>query len=413
MSLTTKVLLGLVAGFSLGLLLASSANPQLHSLPGIIEPIGTVWINAIRMTVIPLVVSSIIAGILAVPDLKTLGRIGWKMIALFFGIVLSAATFAVLAAPLVLGMFTIDPAASEVLRASAGATAGTDKIPGVMQWITELVPVNPVQAAATGAMLPLIVFSVAFGIGAATIAPELRRSVATGARAVSETMLALVRWILALAPIGVFALSVGLAARLGLSAAGAVIYYVLGVSALCAIWVGVLYLIAAFFSRYSLKAFGSAAAPAQAVAFSSRSSLAALPAMVEQSEQKLKSPIAVTSFVLPLAASVFRAGSAIALPTGVLFIAKLYGVEIGPAALATIALTSALLTFSIPGIPGGSILIMAPVLAAVGLPVQGIGILLGVDTIPDMFRTTANVTGHMTAAAILSGHDERNDAATS
>ncbi len=393
-------------------MLAANGNPQIQSLPRIIEPVGTVWINAIRMTVIPLVVSSIIAGILAVPDLKTLGRIGWKMIALFFAIVLSAAIFAVLAAPLVLGMFTIDPAASEAIRASAGATAGTDKIPGVMQWITELVPVNPIQSAASGAMLPLIVFSVAFGIAAATIAPELRRSVATGTRAVSETMLALVRWILALAPIGVFALSVGLAARLGLSAAGAVIYYVLGVSALCAVWIGVLYLAASFFSRYSLREFGSAAAPPQAVAFSSRSSLAALPAMVEQSEQKLKSPVAVTSFVLPLAASVFRAGSAIALPTGVLFIAKLYGVEIGPAALATIALTSALLTFSIPGIPGGSILIMAPVLAAVGLPVQGIGILLGVDTIPDMFRTTTNVTGHMAAAAILSDQGERNDATT-
>jgi Na+/H+-dicarboxylate symporter len=166
---------------------------------------------------------------------------------------------------------------------------------------------------------------------------------------------------------------------------------------------GVLHIIAAVFSPYSLREFSSAAAPPQAVAFSSRSSLASLPAMVEQSEQKLRSPIAITSFMLPLAASVFRAGSAIALPTGVLFIAKLYGVSVGPGALATVAVTSALLTFSVPGIPGGSILIMAPVLAAVGLPVQGIGILLGVDTIPDMFRTTTNVTGDMTAAAILSG----------
>lgn len=412
MSLTTKVLIGLLAGFALGLMLAASGTPQLQSLPRIIESIGTLWISAIRMTVIPLVVSSIIAGILSVPDLKTLGRIGWKMIALFFTIVLGAATFAVLAAPLVVGMFSIDPAASEAIRASAGPVTGTDKIPGVMQWITEIVPINPVQAAASGAMLPLIVFSVAFGVGAATIAGDLRRSVEIGARAVSETMLTLVRWILALAPFGVFALAIGLAAKLGLSAAGAVIYYVAGVSALCAVWMGVLSLVATAFSRYSLREFLSAAAPAQAVAFSSRSSLASLPAMVEQAEKKLKSPTAVTSFVLPLAASVFRAGGAIALPTGVLFIAKLYGMEIGPGALATIALTSALLTFSVPGIPGGSILIMAPVLAAVGLPVQGIGILLGVDTIPDMFRTTTNVTGDMAAAAILSGPSERGNAET-
>jgi Na+/H+-dicarboxylate symporter len=402
-SLTTKVLLGLVAGFALGLLLAGSGVPQLHALPGIIEPIGTVWINAIRMTVIPLVVSSIIAGILAVPDLKTIGNVGRRMIGLFLIIVFAAATYAVIAAPIVLSWFSIDPAASAAIRASAGAPVATDKIPGVMQWITELVPVNPVQAAANGAMLPLIVFSVAFGIAAATLQRVHRDAIEVGARAVSETMLAMVRWILALAPIGVFALSVGLAARLGLSAAGAVIYYVICVSGLCAVWMGVLHIVAAVFSRYSLREFSSAAAPPQAVAFSSRSSLASLPAMVEQSEQKLRSPIAITSFMLPLAASVFRAGSAIALPTGVLFIAKLYGVSVGPGALATVAVTSALLTFSVPGIPGGSILIMAPVLAAVGLPVQGIGILLGVDTIPDMFRTTTNVTGDMTAAAILSG----------
>lgn len=408
MSLTTKVLIGLLAGFGLGLLLAGSSSAQLHGLPGFIEPLGTLWINAIRMTVIPLVVSSIVAGILAVPDLNTLGRIGWRMIALFFAIVFSAAFFAVAAAPIVMGMFAIDPSASAAIRASAGAAPGTDKIPGVMQWITELVPVNPVQAAASGAMLPLIVFSVALGVAAATLTGEQRRAIANGARALSETMLVLVRWILVLAPFGVFALSVGLAARLGLSAAGAVIYYVLGVSALCAVWMAVMYFAAAILSRYSLREFGSAAAPPQAVAFSSRSSLAALPAMVEQAEQKLHSPVAVTSFVLPLAASVFRAGSAIALPTGVLFIAKLYGVPVGAGALATIAVTSALLTFSVPGIPGGSILIMAPVLAAVGLPVEGIGILLGVDTIPDMFRTTTNVTGHMAAAAILSGSKDEN-----
>ncbi len=410
MSLTTKVLIGLLAGFALGLFLATSSVAQLHSLPGIIEPIGTLWINAIRMTVIPLVVSSIVAGILAVPDLKTLGTVGWKMMVVFFVIVISAAIFAVVGAPIVLGAFSIDAAASDAIRASAGIAANTDKIPGVMQWITELVPVNPLQAAASGAMLPLIVFSVAFGVAAATLQKSHRDPILSGARAVSETMLAMVRWILALAPFGVFALSVGLAARLGLSGAGAVIYYVGGVSALCAVWMAVLYVVAAVFSRYSLREFASAAAPPQAVAFSSRSSLASLPAMVEQSEKKLHSPIAVTSFVLPLAASVFRAGSAIALPTGVLFIAKLYGVPIGPGALATIALTSALLTFSVPGIPGGSILIMAPVLAAVGLPVQGIGILLGVDTIPDMFRTATNVTGHMAAAAILSGAKNETDA---
>lgn len=409
MSLTTKVLIGLLAGFALGLVLAANDSSVLRAVPGLIEPIGTIWINAIRMTVIPLVVASVIAGILAVPDLKSLGRVSWRMIALFFAMVSSAATFTVMVAPFVVGAFQIDERASSAIRASAGTAADPGKIPGLIQWMTELVPVNPVQAAATGAMLPLIIFSAAFAVAAATLPGVQRAAIASSARAISETMLTLVRWILALAPLGVFALAVGLAARLGLSAAGAVIYYIIGVAALCTLWMGVLYVVTVLFSRYSLREFAQAAAPPQAVAFSSRSSLAALPAMVEQAETKLASPVAVTSFVLPLAASVLRVGGAIAIPMGVLFIARLYGVSISTTQLITIALTSSLLTFSVPGIPGGSILIMAPVLASVGLPVQGIGILLGVDTIPDMFRTTTNVTGHMAAAAILSSSRDARD----
>jgi proton glutamate symport protein len=151
-----------------------------------------------------------------------------------------------------------------------------------------------------------------------------------------------------------------------------------------------------------LRDFARALAPAQGIAVSARSSLAALPALIDGASA-LGMPERVTGFFLPFSASLFRLGSAAALPVGVLFIATLYGVDLTSAQLITVGVTSVLLTFSVPGIPGGSILIMAPVLLAVGLPVEGIGILLGVDTIPDMFRTTANVTGTMTAAVVLEG----------
>jgi Na+/H+-dicarboxylate symporter len=138
---------------------------------------------------------------------------------------------------------------------------------------------------------------------------------------------------------------------------------------------------------------------------SARSSLAALPALIDGAGS-LGMTERVTGFFLPFSASLFRLGAAVALPVGVLFIAALYGVDLTTAQLVTVAVTSVLLSFSVPGIPGGSILIMAPVLLAVGLPVEGIGILLGVDTIPDMFRTTANVTGTLTAAVVLEGKGE-------
>ena len=145
----------------------------------------------------------------------------------------------------------------------------------------------------------------------------------------------------------------------------------------------------------SPQAFVAFCTPAQAVAFASRSSLAALPAMVESGERAQLPPV-VARFILPLAASVFRVGAAVAMPVGVLFLARLYGATLSPAQLASIVFTVVLSSFAVPGVPGGSIIAMVPVLAAVNLPIDGIGILLAVDTIPDMFRTTANVTGSLT-----------------
>ncbi|HUF29095.1 MAG TPA: cation:dicarboxylase symporter family transporter, partial [Gemmatimonadaceae bacterium] len=147
--------------------------------------------------------------------------------------------------------------------------------------------------------------------------------------------------------------------------------------------------------------FAAASTAGQALAFSARSSLAALPAMLEGARARLSVHRDLPGFFLPISASIFRPGSAVAIPAGAIFVARLYGVDLGAADLITIAVTSALLTFSVPSIPGGTILIMAPVLAAVGIPVAGIGVLLALDAIPDMFRTTTNVTGHMAAVTIL------------
>jgi proton glutamate symport protein len=163
----------------------------------------------------------------------------------------------------------------------------------------------------------------------------------------------------------------------------------------------VLYPAAAWGGDISLRDFARAAAPPQTVGFSSRSSMAALPALIDSSRMHLGLPEEITTFFLPLASAVFRPGGAVGLTTGAVFVARLYGVAIGPAQIATIVATAILTTFSIPGIPGGSIVAMAPVLASVGIPIEGLGILLGVDTIPDLFRTTTNVTGQLAAAVIV------------
>jgi Na+/H+-dicarboxylate symporter len=215
-------------------------------------------------------------------------------------------------------------------------------------------------------------------------------------------MLVVVRWLMVVAPIGVFALTLPLVARMGLSAVGALATYVVLVSAAVVVFVlVVVYPAAVFIGGVSFRDFARAAAPAQVVAISARSSLAALPALIDSARTKLHLPPEISGFFLPLASAMFRVGATLGLTTGAVFIGRLYGVSISPAQLATIVLTAVVTSFSIPGIPGGSIIAMAPVLASAGLPIEGIGILLGVDTIPDMFRTAANVTGQLAAATIV------------
>jgi len=408
MSLALKVLVALLAGLALGLGIASSGSPALAHLVPFIEPVGTLWVSAIRMTIIPLVVSSLIVGVGGAADPRSVGRIGVRALVLFVAILSVATLVALLAGPPILAMVHIDPAAAASLRANAAQAAGAavegaKTLPGVAQWIVDLVPANPVKAASDGAMLPLILFSLVFGAALSRVAADRRATFLRVVSGVQDASLVLVRAILVLAPLGVFALAVAVASKLGFAAAGALATYIVLVSGVTvAFLVLVIYPAAVIFGGVSLKTFARAALPAQAVAFSSRSSLAALPAMLEPVRERLGMPVAFSSFIFPLAVTLFRCGAAIGQVIGTLFVAKLYGVALGPPQLAAIAATTIVTTFSIPGIPGGSIIMIVPVLLAAGVPAEGVGLLLGVDTIPDMFRTTANVTGDVAAAVILS-----------
>jgi Na+/H+-dicarboxylate symporter len=403
MSLTSRVLAGLIGGFALGLALASAAPAAAASVLVIATPVGTIFVNLIRMTVIPLVVSMLVANVGSMAASQSLGRVGVRAAVVAIALLVVTAVGTVLVASPVLARLHIDQAAAMALRGPETATSSVAAggPPGLGQWVVDLVPQNVFKAAADGTMLTLIVFAVLFALALSRVEPARRDAVLRVAEGVAAAMQRLVGAILTLAPVGVFALAVPLAAKLGLSAASAVIAYVGLVVALTLI-VGalLLYPIGILLGGMSPTAFVALCAPAQAVAFASRSSLAALPAMVE-SAQRVKMPPVISGFILPLAASVFRVGGAVAMPVGVLFVARLYGVPLTTAQLASIAMTSVLSSFTVPGIPGGSIIALVPVLAAANLPIDGIGILLAVDTIPDMFRSAANATGSLTLAAAL------------
>lgn len=398
MTLTTRVLLGLLAGLAFGIALAVWLPPSWQEVAVWIEPIGTIWTRALQMTVIPLVMTLLFTGVSG--GGQGLGMLGAKGIALFVVVLGVIALGTLMVAPTIFARLQVDPVAAQALL--AGSTAPEAVMPSFRDWLVGMMPNNLVTAMSTGAMLPIIVATLMFGAAATRLPQDTRERLVRAAEAVGSVTIIVVRGILTLAPYGVFALAVPLALRLGTTALGAVAVYVVTTAALSLIAIAAMYPLARL-GGVRLREFAKALAPAQGIAVSARSSLAALPAMIEGATG-LGLTERTTGFFLPFSASLYRLGSAVALPVGVIFIATLYGVSLNTGDLIVVGMTSVLLTFSVPGIPGGSILIMAPVLLAVGLPVEGIGILLGVDTIPDMFRTTANVTGTMAAAVVL---DER------
>ncbi len=405
MSFTVRVLVGLVLGLLLGILVSGSHGSWLPALPGVVEPFGLIFVSAIRMTVIPLVGASRIVGVASAGDAATIGRLGGRSILLFaVAVLIACADAALLSFPL-LAQLHIDPAVAAMLRQRAAeggrsAAEAVRELPGASRWLVDLVPVNVFKAAADGAMLPLIVFSVAFGLALTRIAADGRVAVVTLLRGIADAMVWLVGWVLTFAPFGVFALAVPLGALMGPSAAGALVSYIALLSIVAGAFTLFLYPLTVLFARLPLVRFARACAPSQAVAFASRASLAALPASLEGARE-LGLPESLSAFFLPLAASMFRVGGAIAQVVGVLFLARLYGVTLAPPQLVTVVLIAAVTSFTIPGIPAGAIIVMAPVLVSVHVPVEGIAILIGVDTIPDMFRTTANVTAWLGAAGVL------------
>jgi Na+/H+-dicarboxylate symporter len=407
-SLTTRVLIALVLGIGVGLLL-SAVDPLLaRNIVGVIEPVGTLFVNAIRMTVIPLVMASLIVGIATSSSGAIVAKIGGRGLIVFLILLFaSGAVGAVVSVP-VLAHVSPDSTAAAALRAHAAPAAPTASVQTPAEWFIALVPPNVVRVAADGVMLPLIVFALLFGLALVAVPEPSRRNIVLIFRGIAESMLVIVRWLLVVAPAGVFALTLPLVARLGLSAVGALAAYVILVSVAVVVFaIVIIYPAAAFFGGVSLRDFARAAAPGQAVAISARSSLAALPALIESSRTRLGLPVEVTGFFLPLAAAMFRVGASLGLTTGAVFIGRLYGTPLGVEQVVTVVITAVITSFSIPGIPGGSIIAMAPVLASVGLPVEGLGILLGVDTIPDMFRTAANVTGQLAAATIVARDEPR------
>ncbi|MEP7347333.1 MAG: dicarboxylate/amino acid:cation symporter [Gemmatimonadaceae bacterium] len=409
---STRVLVALGGAMVGGILIGMSGSAPLLAAADFLSPIGTLWVNAIRMTVIPLVVSLLITGVASAADVKSIGRLGGRTLLVFVLLLTGVTLVVVPALSLVFTSFLPPSSTRPPLPPGAAEAAGqlsADQSQTFAAWLTSLIPSNPIAAAATGQMVPLIVFTFLLALAMARSPAPARATLVGFFSALGGAMLTLVRWVVLVAPIGIFALVLPLAARAGASFAGGIGFYIVAYAAASLLTSVLLYPVVAVVAKIPMGRFARAALPAQLIGFSSSSSIATLPAMVESAEGALGLPKRVTGFVLPLAVSVFKLAAPVSWTVGALFVGWFYGIPLHMRELATIGVAAVLLGFAAPGVPRGAFILLTPLFVAIGLPPEGIGILIAVDAIPDTCSTVLNVTGDLAASAIVARVEREGD----
>lgn len=401
MSSTTRVLLALIVGALLGLGLAWWNADLAARVAAFAQPVGKVWLNALQMTVVPLVAAMIVLGINTARNAASTGRTARNAIVVFLVLLTLAAALTAVLAPWLFSLLPRDPGLADALQGT-----GTAEVPaetaGVGAWLSTVVPSNAIAAAAAGAMLPLVVFSLFFGFALTRIQEDRRVALLTIVQGIADTMIMIVRWVLLAAPVGVFALALAMTATVGHSLLAALASYIGVLILMYLVVIALLYPVAVVAGRERLRRFAGAILPAQAIAASTQSSLASLPAMMESARTRLGYGVAVPSLVLPMAVSLFRITSPVQYITVAAFIAWAYGIPLDPALLAGGAALAVVVSMGSVGLPGQAIFMATnlPVVQALGLPVAPLGILLALDAVPDVFATVGNVTGDLTATAV-------------
>jgi proton glutamate symport protein len=402
-SLSVRVVIALLAGLALGAAAAAFGDEGVRRGIGLVEAVGSLWLNALRMTVVPLIFAVMVTGIAGVADAAATGRLAAKALGWIVALMTFGAVFSLGFAQVFYAVWPVTGAAAAALR--AGATAAPDvakAAPTFVGFVTGLAPENVLKAAADNAILPLVVFASFFGFATTRLPDVRRRALTEFFDSVGQVMITIVRWVLWAAPVGVFALALGVGMRAGVGAAGVIAHYVTAI-VLGNIGITLVAYLIAFVWRIPFARFVRAVAPVQVTAFATQSSLACLPAMIERCRDDLGVPDRVSGLVLPLAVSVLRITGPVANFGVALFLVQVYGLH--PSAMQYLSATLVTVATSMAsvGLPGqvSFFASIAPICLSLGLPVDLLPILIAVEVIPDIFRTVGNVTGDMAVTAIL------------
>lgn len=393
-SLAFWVVIALALGIVCGLALTSSPDVANEY----IQPFGTIFLNLIKFVVVPIVFFSIISGIISMSDIKKVGTIGIKTVAFYF----VTTAFALVLSLFVANMFKGNFQLLETTDLSYEASSATS----LMDTLVGIFPSNIIAPFANANMLQVIVAAILFGY-ATLVVGEKAKPFADFVNSITDISLAIMALILKLSPLGVFCLITPVVAEHGMAILGN-----LGMVLLCAYFCYILHMVVVYsasvrlFAGLSPLEFFRGMSPAMIFAFSSSSSVGALPLNLE-SCMKLGAKRDVASFVLPLGSTINMDGTAIYQGVCAIFIAACYGINLSAEQMIVIVLTATLASIGTAGVPGAGVVMLAMVLESVGLPLDGIALVLGVDRIFDMGRTVVNITGDAACAIVVSKSEER------
>ena len=391
MSNATRILLALLVGLALGVVTASFSAATARQLADIADPIGTLWLNGLRMTIVPLVVALLVTGIARSAEAARAGRIAARTLVWIVGLMSFSAVMGAVLTPTFLALFPMPGASAGALKAALTTAPAVGAVPSFSDIVKALVPTNPIAAAANNDILPLMIFSLALAFAITRLAPEPRDSLTGLFAALADALIKVIEWVLKLAPIGVFALAYVVGARSGLAAFGALLHYVLIVSSVGIVVGLAAYPVAIIWGRRSLTAFARGVAPVQALAISTQSSLACLPLMLKKAED-LGAREATAGLVLPMAVALMRVtGPAMNIAVS-LYVANWFGVTLGPLQWAIAIVVAVLTSMGAVSLPGqvSFFTSCAPICIAIGAPIEPLALLVAVETLPDIIRTLGN-----------------------
>jgi Na+/H+-dicarboxylate symporter len=395
-------IVALALGIFAGMWVDASSSEGVKYAGGIFEAVGSLWLNALRMTVIPLIVALLITGVASTVDAAQTGKLAARAV-MVFGVMLVVATlYGFAATGLAITLFPVDAASASALTATTGRESASTASLTVAEWIKSLAPSNLIAAAADDAVLPLVLFSILLGFAATQLPDGRRKPLIDFFQALADATIIIVRWVLVLAPVGVFGLALGVGHVAGAGAVGVLLHYVILVAAVIAGVTPIAYIMGVVVGRIPPGKYLVASAPVQILAVSTQSSLACLPAMLTASRE-MGVHARATSLTLPLAVTLFRMTSPVGNIAVVMFIAHVMGVAIGPLQILAGGVVAIAMSIGTVGLPGQTsyVLSISPIALAMGVPTDLLGVLVAVEVIPDIFRTVGNVTGDMSAAAIV------------